>query len=82
MGKKVLTASGGRGVGAGGKEFAMSDVWGRRIVVAGFAGLERNMEKVAMNRILLKGAVVLGYVRSFQWNQHGDGCADRTAEIW
>ena len=37
--------------------------YGGRIVVAGFAGLEGKMEKVAMNRILLKGAVVLGYVR-------------------
>lgn len=37
--------------------------YGGRIVVAGFAGLEGNMEKVAMNRILLKGAAVLGYVR-------------------
>jgi NADPH:quinone reductase-like Zn-dependent oxidoreductase len=37
--------------------------YGGRVVVAGFAGLEGNMEKLAMNRILLKGAAVLGYVR-------------------
>lgn len=36
--------------------------FGGRLVIAGFAGLGGNMEKVAMNRILLKGAQVLGYV--------------------
>jgi len=36
--------------------------FGGRVVVAGFAGLEGKMEEVAMNRVLLKGAKVLGYV--------------------
>jgi len=33
-----------------------------RIVIVGFAGREGNMEKLAMNRILLKQVKVIGYV--------------------
>jgi NADPH2:quinone reductase len=68
--KKVLKATGGKGVDiifdtVGLVEKSLRCLrYGGRIVVAGFAGLEGNMEKLAMNRILLKGAVVLGYVRS------------------
>lgn len=36
--------------------------FGGRIVVVGFAGRNGVMEKVPMNKILLKGAVVIGYV--------------------
>jgi NADPH:quinone reductase len=67
--KDVLKATGGRGVDVvfdtvGLVEKSLRCLrYGGRIVVAGFAGLEGKMEKVAMNRILLKGAVVLGYVR-------------------
>jgi NADPH2:quinone reductase len=68
--KKVLKATGGKGVDVvfdtvGLVEKSLRCLrYGGRIVVAGFAGLEGNMEMLAMNRILLKGAVVLGYVRS------------------
>jgi NADPH2:quinone reductase len=67
--KKVLKATGGEGVDVvfdtvGLVEKSLRCLrYGGRIVVAGFAGLDGNMEKVAMNRILLRGAVVLGYVR-------------------
>jgi NADPH:quinone reductase len=36
--------------------------FGGNIVIAGFAGLEGKMETLAMNRVLLKGAKLLGYV--------------------
>jgi NADPH:quinone reductase-like Zn-dependent oxidoreductase len=68
--KKVLKATGGKGVDVvfdtvGLVEKSLRCLrYGGRIVVAGFAGLEGNMEKLAMNRILLKGTVVLGYARS------------------
>ena len=67
--KAVLKATGGTGVDVvfdtvGLVEKSLRSLkYGGRIVVAGFAGREGNMEKLAMNRILLKGAVVLGYVR-------------------
>lgn len=34
-----------------------------RILIVGFAGREGNLEKVATNRVLLKQAVLIGYVR-------------------
>ncbi|KAL5353006.1 hypothetical protein ACLOAV_001035 [Pseudogymnoascus australis] len=34
---------------------------GGRILLIGFAGREGNMEKIAMNRVLLKQAVIIGY---------------------
>jgi NADPH2:quinone reductase len=33
-----------------------------RVLVVGFAGTEGNIEKIAMNRVLLKQAQVIGYV--------------------
>lgn len=36
--------------------------WKGRILVVGFAGREGDLESVAMNRVLLKQAVVVGYV--------------------
>ena len=36
--------------------------YGGNIVIAGFAGLGGKMESLAMNRVLLKGAKLLGYV--------------------
>lgn len=38
--------------------------YGGRIVIVGFAGRSGIMEEVGMNRILLKGASVIGFVRS------------------
>lgn len=33
-----------------------------RILIIGFAGTEGNLEKIAMNRVLLKQAQIIGYV--------------------
>lgn len=33
-----------------------------RVLLVGFAGIEGNMEKIAMNRVLLKQAQLIGYV--------------------
>jgi len=85
--KKVLKATGGKGVHVvfdtvGLVEKSLRCLrYGGRIVVAGFAGLEGNMEKLAMNRILLKGAVVLGYVRSANHQLARLWMADRLPEI-
>lgn len=35
---------------------------GGRILIIGFAGREGNLEKIAMNRVLLKQAKIIGYV--------------------
>lgn len=34
-----------------------------RVLLIGFAGTEGNIEKIAMNRVLLKQAKIIGYVR-------------------
>jgi NADPH2:quinone reductase len=36
-----------------------------RILIIGFAGIEGNLEKIAMNRVLLKQAHLIGYVSVF-----------------
>lgn len=36
-----------------------------RILIIGFAGIEGNLEKIAMNRVLLKQAQLIGYVSVF-----------------
>jgi NADPH2:quinone reductase len=36
--------------------------WKGKILVVGFAGREGNLESVAMNRVLLKQAQIIGYV--------------------
>ena len=70
--KEVLKATNGKGVDVvmdtvGLVEKSLRCVrFGGRVVIAGFAGLGGNMEQVAMNRILLKGAIVLGYVSSLR----------------
>ena len=56
--------------------------YGGRIVVAGFAGLQGIMEKLAMNRVLLKGAAVLGYVRPTNLGPNLLLLADSDSEIW
>lgn len=66
-----------------------------RILVIGFAGSEGNLEKIAMNRVLLKQAQIIGYVslalslpyRSASNFRQRFGMTDRqnpaeTAEIW
>jgi NADPH:quinone reductase-like Zn-dependent oxidoreductase len=35
-----------------------------RILLIGFAGREGNMERIAMNRVLLRQAQIIGYVSS------------------
>ncbi len=70
--KEVLKATNGKGVDVvmdtvGLVEKSLRCIrFGGRVVIAGFAGLGGNMEEVAMNRILLKGAIVLGYVSPFK----------------
>ncbi|KAK5142701.1 hypothetical protein LTR04_002136 [Oleoguttula sp. CCFEE 6159] len=51
--------------------------YGGRIVVLGFAGREGNMEAVKMNRILLKGASVIGY----RYGEHGRRFPQETAAL-
>jgi NADPH:quinone reductase-like Zn-dependent oxidoreductase len=85
--KKVLKATGGEGVNVvfdtvGLVEKSLRCLrYGGRIVVAGVAGLEGNMEKLAMNRILLRGAVVLGYVRVTNHQLASLWMANRLPEI-
>jgi NADPH:quinone reductase-like Zn-dependent oxidoreductase len=43
-----------------------------RVLIAGFAGREGNMEKVAMNRVLLKQVQLIGYVSIFS-TKYADG---------
>ena len=80
--KAVLEATGGKGanvvldtVGLVGQSLRCLQ-YGGRIVVAGFAGLEGKMEKLAMNRVLLKGAAVLGYVRYANLHPNRPSVAD------
>ena len=49
-----------------------------RIVIAGFAGREGNLEKVAANRILLKSITVLGY----RFGEHGRRFPEETPAVW
>lgn len=37
-----------------------------RVLVVGFAGTEGQIEKIAMNRVLLKQARIIGYVSRYQ----------------
>ena len=66
--KEVLRVNGGEGVDVvydtvGLVEKSIRCIkFGGTVVIAGFAGREGKMETMAMNRILLKGARVLGYV--------------------
>lgn len=87
--KEVLEASGGKGVDVvfdtvGLVEKSLRCLrYGGRVVVAGFVGREDKMEKAAMNRILLKGAAVLGYVRETRPVQLSVGkCRPAGLEIW
>jgi NADPH:quinone reductase len=44
-----------------------------RILLIGFAGREGNMERIAMNRVLLRQAQIIGYVSalfSYRWREH------------
>ncbi|KAI9815985.1 MAG: hypothetical protein M1827_001977 [Pycnora praestabilis] len=65
--RKVLDATGGEGVNVvfdpvGLVEKSLRCLkFGGRLLVVGFAGTEKRIEKVAMNRVLLKQAGVLGY---------------------
>lgn len=67
---KVMSATGGTGVDAVVdnigcvKEALRCLKFGGRIVMIGFAGRGGIMEELGMNKILLKGATVIGYVRN------------------
>ncbi|ETN45504.1 uncharacterized protein HMPREF1541_09336 [Cyphellophora europaea CBS 101466] len=52
--------------------------FGGTVVIAGFAGRKGEMEKVAMNRILLKNVKVLGY----RYGESGRRDPKHTAECW
>jgi len=52
--------------------------YGGRIVIVGFAGREGNLEKIAVNRILLKGITLLGY----RYGESGRRFPGDTATIW
>ncbi|GAB7353668.1 hypothetical protein MBLNU459_g4074t1 [Dothideomycetes sp. NU459] len=64
---RIVSASGGKGVDAVidnigcVKEALQCLKFGGRIVMIGFAGRNGVMEELAMNKILLKGATVIGY---------------------
>ncbi|KFY79337.1 hypothetical protein V499_01671 [Pseudogymnoascus sp. VKM F-103] len=65
--KRVLEATNGEGVDVVYDPVGLVDQslrclkHGGRILLIGFAGREGNMEKIAMNRVLLKQAVIIGY---------------------
>lgn len=65
--KQVLDATNGMGVDVVYDPVGLVDQslrclkHGGRILLIGFAGREGNMEKIAMNRVLLKQAVIIGY---------------------
>lgn len=66
--RRVLDATGGRGVDVvfdpvGLVDLSLKCIAHRgRVLVVGFAGLNGQMEKIAMNRLLLKQATLTGYV--------------------
>jgi len=53
--------------------------FGGRIVLIGFAGREGVMENVAMNKVLLKGATVIGYRYGEALRRHR---GPSTEELW
>lgn len=81
---KVLEATGGLGVDVTFDSVGMVEQsircsnYGARILVVGFAGREGNLEKIAANRILLKGIAVIGY----RFGESGRRRPDETAAIW
>lgn len=60
--------------------------FGGNIVVAGFAGLGGKMETLAMNRVLLKGARLMGYVSVNFFSRHvvffPESLTNCSAEVW
>lgn len=58
-----------------------------RVLVTGFAGLDGQMEKIAMNRVLLKQATLIGYVSSVQtklqcWKSSNHGLGSDTESLF
>jgi len=49
-----------------------------RVLVIGFAGIEGNLENVAVNRILLKQAQIIGY----RFGETGRRDPTETAQVW
>ena len=82
--KKVLQLTQGKGVDVVFDTVGLVEkslrclTFGGRIVVAGFAGRAGNLEKLAMNRILLKGAKVVGY----RYGESGRRDPAENARIW
>ncbi|TVY68837.1 Quinone oxidoreductase-like protein, partial [Lachnellula suecica] len=82
--KEVLQLTGGRGVDVVYDTVGLVEVslkclrHGGRVLVVGFAGREGNLEKIAMNRVLLKQAQVIGY----WYGETGRRDPAETAKIW
>lgn len=51
-----------------------------RVLVVGFAGREGDLESVAMNRILLRQAVVIGYVSCIS-DREREGMANENSDL-
>lgn len=82
--KKVLQLSNGQGVDVVYDSVGLVDKslkclqHGGRILLIGFAGREGNMEKIAMNRVLLRQANIIGY-RFGETHRRNPA---ETAKIW
>jgi len=82
--KEVLDITGGKGVdvvydpvGLVGLSLKCLAHFGR-ILLIGFAGREGNMEKIAMNRLLLRQARVIGY----RFGETNRRRSEETKEVW
>ncbi|KAJ9607430.1 hypothetical protein H2200_008503 [Cladophialophora chaetospira] len=82
--KEVLKLTGGIGVDAVYDTVGLVEKsirclkFGGKVVIAGFAGLGGKMETLAMNRVLLKGAKLLGY----RFGETGRRDPKETEEVW
>ena len=82
--KEVVKISGGEGVDVvyDTVGLVLSSIrcvkFGGKIVIAGFAGREGQMEKVAMNRVLLKNVVLMGY----RYGESGRRKPEDTEKCW
>lgn len=85
--KEVLKKTGGKGVdvvydpvGLVDKSLKCLKQKGR-IILIGFAGREGDMERIAMNRILLRQAQIIGYVSTASISVEGFGTNDNSGSV-
>jgi NADPH:quinone reductase-like Zn-dependent oxidoreductase len=82
--KNVIEIADGKGVAAVYDAVGMVESglrcckFGGTVVIVGFAGREGSMEALKLNRILLKGAGVVGY----RFGEHGRRAPAEVAHIW